>query len=347
MTEDELQDIYELTYKYGWLVTEERNENWLPDRAYLEKAKIESALAPMLDNGLDELSETYTDYVYNHTAEGWVERWMETTEGLKLDELLESLKWWAKGGTSAVSEWDIEIQFLESIYETIGEDYFKEDTYQMLGPQFIENHIEEMNDVEDQEKMAEAWDEQQSGYGPEEGAEDFIYTNDLENKFQEYVSDTQYGTLDWFVDMHTVSDANELFPSLIDNEDFYRNLFFNSYIKNFPGMENTVKEVERVQKDIETAKASNVSDKIITFQLGLNTAHQFGTMADHLLQTSMGGGQALLDAISSGPHVEEWDRDLEQIIGFKSPTESPEYFVPESKQILKAIAQLQHALELL
>jgi hypothetical protein len=315
MEEHELATIYELTYKYGWIVSEEREEGWLPDKAYLEKAKIESELNPWIEHGLNELSETYTEYVYNHTADGWTERWMEMYEGAELPHILEGLKGWAKSGVSALGEHEIEQQFLQSIYETVGEDFFKQDIYYILGPQFIETYIEEMSDIEDQEKMEEAWEEQQSSYGPDVGAEDFIYNNDLEKPFEEYVAEAEYGTLNWFLDMYTVSDASEMFPTLATNEDFYKNLFFNSYIKNFPGLSETVGEVERVKDEVEAAKSAGIDEKIITFQLGLNTAHQFGTMADHLLGTSSGSGKAILDEISSGPKVNEWNRDLNRIFG--------------------------------
>jgi len=347
MSTDDLQIIYELTYKYGWLVAEERQEGWLPDKAYLEKAKIEGELNPWIDYGLGELEETYTDYIYNHTVDGWAERWMEMYEGTDLETLLEGLKGWAKRGVSAVSEREIEQQFLESIFEIVGDDY-REDPYQALGPQFIETHIEEMTDVEDQEKMEEKWKEAQGAYSsPEEIAEDFIYQHDFDKEFQEYVKDTDYGTVNWFLDMYSLSDALYQFPNLVDNGPFYRNLFFNSYVKNFPGLEDTVEEVERVKSEIDSAKASDISNKIITFQLGLNTAHQFGSMADHLLETGTGSGQKILDEISSGPNVARWDKDLEQIIGFKSPTEQiPEYFTPASK-LQSAVACMQTVLSII
>jgi len=346
MEEEELQRIYELTYKYGWIVSEEREKGWLPDRAYLEKSKIESALNHWINYGLDELTETYDKYIYDHTAEGWVERWMEMSEGADLPSLLEALKSWAKSGSSALGEREIEEQFLESIFEAAGgEDTFQQELYEYLGPQFIENHIEEMDDVEDQEKMEEEWEEVQSYYGPEEGAEDFIYKHNLDKQFQEHIAEADYGTVNWFVDTYHISDALEHFGHLIDNEGFFRNLFFNSYVKNFPGLDETVEEVERVKGEIESAKASDISAKIITFQLGLTTAHQFGAMADHLLETGVGSGEKILDEMSSGPHVQEWDRELEQILGPKIQTEQPpEYFTPGANEKLAHLMQALYML---
>jgi hypothetical protein len=274
---------------------------------------------------------------------------MESHEGMEMHYLLDALKSWAKSGISAVGEREIEEQFMQSIYETVGgEDFFQTEIYQTLGPQFIEGYIEDMDDIDDQEKMEEAWDEQRSGYGPEEGAEDFIFTHDLEKQFEEFVSESEYGTLNWFLDMYHVSDAVELFSHLIDNEEFYRKLFFNSYVQNFPGLDETVEETQRVKAEVDAAaESTDISEKIITFQLGLNTAHQFGTMADHLLETGTGGGQSILDELSSGSKVDLWNKELEQIIGFKSPEDKAEWFTPESHQIEYAIDCLAYALEFL
>lgn len=66
MTTQELEKIYELTYKYGWIVSEERKENWLSDRAYIEKAKLEGELTTYIDYGLKELIEGFDAFVCGH-----------------------------------------------------------------------------------------------------------------------------------------------------------------------------------------------------------------------------------------------------------------------------------------
>lgn len=64
LTKQELEKIYELTYKYGWLTATERTEDQLSDRAYMEKARIEGELEPLIDYGLWELEEVFASYIY-------------------------------------------------------------------------------------------------------------------------------------------------------------------------------------------------------------------------------------------------------------------------------------------
>ncbi len=68
----DLEEIYELTYKYGWLSAIEREEGgWLPDRAYMEKAKIEGEMLPKIDYALGEMIDAYEEWLSEHTEEGW------------------------------------------------------------------------------------------------------------------------------------------------------------------------------------------------------------------------------------------------------------------------------------
>lgn len=73
LTIAELERIYELTYKYGWLTTEERQEGWLPDAAYMEKARISGDLGPLLNTALDKIAGIYGWWLDNHTKDAWVE----------------------------------------------------------------------------------------------------------------------------------------------------------------------------------------------------------------------------------------------------------------------------------
>ncbi len=72
LSTDLLEKIYELTYKYGWLTAEERMHSWLPDRAYMEKYKIEGTLSPMLTYALEEMIDAYDRWLSDHTRDGWI-----------------------------------------------------------------------------------------------------------------------------------------------------------------------------------------------------------------------------------------------------------------------------------
>ena len=76
----QLEEIYELTYKYGWLVSEERNKGWLPDRANMEKLKIKSRLDPLLTMALEDLGEGYEEWLRFHRRDGWIEQLLEMFE---------------------------------------------------------------------------------------------------------------------------------------------------------------------------------------------------------------------------------------------------------------------------
>ena len=348
MTEDELQDIYELTYKYGWLVSEERQTGWLPDRAYLEKAKIEGSLGTWIDYGLEELGLTYNEWLDFHLPDGWTDSMMESFEGSDLNAIADQFKWWTNTPSALLSDTEIFDKIREAAWKALGgEDYFKQDMtnlYETFGPEFIEMHIGEISDVEDQEKMEEKWEEATSSYSDYEIAEQFIYENDLDSAFDEYMDAMGFGGLDWFMNLYEIYNISAQFPQLVDDKDFYRELY-HVYLENFPGLEEEIDGIAQTNDEISNAEDGSLQDKIIAFQLGLTTAHHHGTMADHLLDVRMGEGKIILDKISSGPNVDLWDKELAQIIGFKSPEETQEYFVPESAK--KVIAVLQTVLEAL
>jgi hypothetical protein len=58
-------------------------------------------------------------------------------------------------------------------------------------------------------------------------------------------------------------------------------------------------------------------------------------MADHLLETGKGRGVQFLDLLSSGPKVEEWNKDLGKLLGYppgsKSKEAPLEWFDPDDQ----------------
>lgn len=334
MTEGELQEIYELTYKYGWLVSEERQEGWLPDRAYMEKAKIEDSLSSWVDYGLGELIDTYSDWLNFHLPDGWVDSLMDAFYGSDLNSLYDNFKYWADNPTAALSQEEIKNKILEAAWKILGEEgYFEQDRdylYETFGPEFIEMYINELTDVDTEEKLRAKWDEATDAYSEYEIAQQFIYENDLEDKFEEYMVGTGYGGVDWFIDLYDIYNVSAQFPQLMENKQFFQELY-TVYLENFPGLEEEIEGIDQAHDELENAQGESLQDRIIAFQLGLTTAHHHGTMADHLLEVRMGEGKIILDRISSGPKVDLWNKELEQIIGFKSPSDQ-EYFTPESAQ---------------
>lgn len=70
LDKSDLEEIYEYTYKLGWLTTEERKKGWLPDKAILEKMKLEGALNSALNHGLSEIEDTYEKWLHDHIILG-------------------------------------------------------------------------------------------------------------------------------------------------------------------------------------------------------------------------------------------------------------------------------------
>ena len=349
LTTQELASIYELTYKYGWLVAEERQEGWLPDKAYMAKAKIEGELNPWIDHGLEEMADTYSQWLDFHLPDGWVESMMEGYSGTDdLEMLVHQFDRWTEANTALLTASEIQEKIVEAAWDALGgtEAFAQDDPdylYELFGSEFIDNYIADIRDVEDAEDLQYEWDAEKNLYSEEEAVASFIVDHDLESLFNEHVAATGYGGLDWFVDNYSIGDISSMFPSLVDNQNFYVNLY-SIYLENFPGLEEEIDGINQTYSEIASAEGASLSDKIITFQLGLTTAHHHGIMADHLLGVQEGTGKIILDEISSGPNVASWNKDLEQIIGVKTPSQNnPEYFTPESS-LYTAVASIQQVL---
>lgn len=345
-----IEKIYEYTYKYGWLVAEEReNAGWLPDRAYMEKARIEQELTPWIDEGLDEMYHTYEEWLNEHLPDSWVEVMMGP--GGTIEDAFDVFAYhWSQAESAQLSVPEMEQAFLVSAWEALGgKDFFLQDVdKEFLGPSFIEEYIYNISDLETREQLEAAWEEAQENYSPEEIAADFIYNNDLETEFYKWLEDGYYGSVDWFADsVYNVKSLDDMYPQLADDPDFFA-LLYGVYLSNFPGLENEIDGIQQAFEQIESVEGGDIQDKILAFQIGLTTAHHHGTMADHLLGVEAGEGKKILDEISSGPHVEQWNADLANVLRkYDMPkTEEPEYYDPEaivSKLITSALAKVGRA----
>lgn len=109
-----LERIYELTYKYGWLAAMERDEGWLPDRAYVEKAKIEGELEHVMPIALNEIATVYQWWLEFHTLDGWKKEILASTP----DRLLLSLSEWN------IPYWNAIVS--DAIYESTSPEFQQE-----------------------------------------------------------------------------------------------------------------------------------------------------------------------------------------------------------------------------
>jgi hypothetical protein len=87
-------------------------------------------------------------------------------------------------------------------------------------------------------------------------------------------------------------------------------------------------------------KDGTLAQRIRAFQLGLTTVHHHGSMIEHLLGIKTGTGEDFLNALSAGPHVEKWDKELEQVLGHPKGSirkEVPLYWEDPDEAYLKSL----------
>jgi len=324
LTYDELQKIYELTYKYGWIVAEERQQAhprypemaFLPDRAYLEKLKIEDRLRPWIEYGLEELADTYDWWLEEHKEEGWVNSLQELWEADGLDLVLMNFFAWNMEYQPYVYEFIVdklggdrgmlEAEDPEYIIEGYGEPYLDEQFWPSLSG-------EDLDAAHDLWVTAE--EEYDEGYANKLIVEKYdLYPNIIDWM----LSGMGWTGVEHLQDIYGLNDLLEAYGGLLVANDIeFLQLMYRVYLNRFYGLEDTIKDNEDMLNDIIKVQPKDVAleNKILTFQQGLTTAHHTGLMADHLLKVDSGEGQKVLDQISEGPDKARWDMELEKILG--------------------------------
>jgi len=249
LTEPQLQRVYELTYKYGWLVSFERQEGWLEDRANVEKLRIESEMGTSITQALDEIGREYADWLQFHTPDGW------------------------KAALLASDNMNILVNF--AVWDI---------------PMWWALLSNALMDVLPPEKQKE---------------------------YHALLFDLQLGQTSG--DM--VKNLLDTFPNEIDQilrQTSFLDVAYTQYLKRMEGLAATIPKLNRVYQDVQSALQSNdLQNQIITFQYALTTAHSTGDMSDYILGLPAGEGKVVLDRLSSGEHKQEWDKDLEQVLGRK------------------------------
>jgi hypothetical protein len=307
LSEEELERLYELTYKYGWLVADERQHGgWLPDRAYMEKAKIEDTLRTVTHDALQGIIDTYNDWLGFHTEEGWINSMREVAE-----DSMAALE-------GALAMWNLTIDE-DLIFASVADD--------MGDP---ENFLYEN---EDHESLRESYGEAFVDYLIDKGAisdniaekidageidpEDYIGEDRMDELIEWIVEVQGWNIKDYLKEIYTVSDIMDNYPhAVLYNLDAILKDAYRQYLDHFYGLEDEIEEIARVKDELEEAlDEEDLNKQSIAFQLGLNTAHHHGTMADHLLGVTEGTGEGILDNISSGPNLATWNKELAQVLG--------------------------------
>lgn len=295
LSKEGLEYIYELTYKYGWLTAVEREEHWLPDKAYLAKAKIEGEFKPVIDDAMEEIENAYTVWLDFHEKDGWV----RSMHDLFLETSLHDLLW-------QLGQWDITPDFYKIVVDALGGSraYLEKEDPEYLaetyGEQFIEDKLQmDIYDLPEDKSVT-----------------DFIIIKDLNNDLIDWlINDVGWTLEDHLSDMYSVDDFDEAYSGIIEgNVEEILEQAYPQYLNRFPGLGDEIEEIRRVKDEvIDPAEDAPLSDQIVAFQIALTTAHHHGDMADHIMDVPVGTGKAILDRLSSDENVEKWNKDLRQM----------------------------------
>lgn len=335
-----LNDIYELTYKYGWIKYDEDILGWLRDPAYKEKYKTEAELSKLLKIGFEELLNTYDKWLYKHSLEGFKYSIYSSANSYSIYDVL-----------AAVDR--LGLAYEPMLYQIVAEELGglgpiieKEDpgyllsTYGGAFMEFFMDRLPENAREQFQSELAEASHE----VSPEAY---FIDRYSLYDEFKDWLINNSGVTAEqWLKEHFSVDNLMLSFNDVLDrNIEKILSYSYDVYLDLFERpprtLRQTVESVKEAWAVLEQEQSGSLDERIKAFQFGLTTAHNFGTMADHLLGVKRpGAGQHILDMLSSGPHLEDWNRDLQKVLGHPPGTlrkETPVYWVEPEKEYLERV----------
>lgn len=350
LEESDLEIIYELTYKYGWLTELEReNAGWLPDKAYMMKAQIESDMREWIGVGLDGMLDTYNDWLSFHTREGWTDSMADANgNAYQIEDYFEG---WTRQDTAAVTPEEvkedldkaiIKVKFgdidreheVHASFDYVAESYGKAFLEETKTENSISKKLKELeeeenrlykrfenDEISDEEYYNSEFLEQSDRIKDDiqYNITELLVSNNLEIQFAEWVvENTDFATPEYFADRYAGSDI-ELGEDQI--RTVLHDYMYDVYLRNFPGLEEEIEGIQAMyNRLLQADSADDLQEKIITFQEGLTTAHHHGTMADHLLDVAPGEGQAILDRLSN-QDTSEWDKQVTTSMGYQPKEE--------------------------
>jgi hypothetical protein len=152
-----------------------------------------------------------------------------------------------------------------------------------------------------------------------------IYNYELEEDLKDWmINDLHWTGADYLKDIYTIDDLVAAFaPQIMSRVDELLGYSYDLYLDHFEtpaiaggkSLRENIEDIENALQVLLTEKDGDLDQRIKALQFGLTTAHHHGSMADHLLDMGPGRGEAFLDLLSEGPKVEEWDADLERLLG--------------------------------
>lgn len=309
LSKNDLKLLYELTYKYGWLSALEREEGWLPDKAYMEKARIEEQLVPKLNLALGDMIEAYDEWLLGHEEEPWIAATRDSIEAVGLEEAFPK-------------HWNISLDIPKAVVESLGlsdRDWlieYEDADYliESYGAEVLRETAQELSDEEAREALLEQIEDAEGDAEELQGIMN-NYNLDFYSVVDKLIEDGW--TAQEYLRELSDKDLLDMYQDQLDLDlllaDAYR-----QYLDNFPGLEENIEEIGQTNQVMQQAlESDDISEKILAFQLGLTTAHHHGEMVEHILGLEQSKGTKFLTDLSNKTREEtkEWDRYLEKIMG--------------------------------
>lgn len=335
ISEQDLEDIYELTYKYQMLRQEESLGDYgiptqLPDRAYIAKEKIKDRLNYLLNENYEIVVDVYNNWIGAH------EPWNDDTFYQSVFE------WWEQ-----VKDYDKDIDLLKRIVRD--EEDLKSDLLEIL---------------EDHEVFYPGDEEQGSPEDLDPYTEKIKYLDTIKSKRAQQDKFTFMETLP-FTEKPKEADLADLsFDELINlpiiDDDILVELFnkiegtssWDAWLEEMVEQEKqtyyeetALAKVVEVKDEVENNWGEDIGENIRLFQVALTTAHNNGEMAEYLIDSKYPVN--FLHELSSGPHVEEWNRDLSKLLGYELGsriTPKQEWFQSAMKKLSNVIRLLKEGM---
>jgi len=128
------------------------------------------------------------------------------------------------------------------------------------------------------------------------------------------------------IDIDYFIDDLASFASILDNNGYNQTVIAELFEKLvFPlwfeywsgaGIENTRKNIETIREKLYNMDINDIKNAIAVISIALNACHQTGDMLDYIADEEGGSAQyyrGLLDQLSAGTNVEEWNRQLREV----------------------------------
>jgi hypothetical protein len=308
--EDDLKALYELEYKRSMIMS--HGFSGVPERRDNIIDGLTEKLGEVIENLKGVLDATFKDWLGTHallSPETWAEK--------RISDIEE----YARGAfDQAVSE-----------YARYTGDGRKHET---ILEELVNDAVSRLSEFPSLKKLVDLLmeDEMNRRYDElgEEGYEEFGRMVRMEFKneeeAEEYISNLTSKDVDLGELM--VSGGHAGFFDMVEKyadarglaKEFYKNFVFPVWFAHWKeqGIEETRNTIQNIYDRLQSVSVNNTGNAIAVINLAINASHQTGSMMDYIssnANTDLSGGQIieLLDKLSAGTDVEEWNQELREV----------------------------------